>query len=86
MTLSCDVISGAPAVQMTVAPLSLMTLLSPSPHLRPPSCVRSLWAPSPKACRVLERPAGFWKVPPSPAQEGRTQSQPSSSLCPLLPK
>ena len=57
MTLSRDVISGAPAVRMTVAPLSLMTLLSLSPHLHPPSCVRSLWAPSPKACQVLESPA-----------------------------
>ena len=67
---------------MTLAPLSLMTLLSPlqlcpSPSVLPPP-----------------RPACFWKVPPSPASLGlgkpRAQSQagegdvqPSSSHCPL---
>lgn len=73
--------SGAPALWMTSAPLSLMTLLSPlqlcpSPSVLPPP-----------------RPAWFWKVPPSPASLGlrkpRAQSQagadvqPSSSHCPL---
>ena len=65
VTLSPDVLSGAPAVRMTVAPLSLTTLLSPSP---PPPAVSGPSGPPPP------RPAGFWKVPPSPAPEG-AQSQ-----------
>ena len=73
VTLSRDVLSGAPAVRMTVAPLSLMTLLSPSP-VSIPLAVSGPSGPPPL------RPAGFWKVPPSPAQEGRAQSQPEQPM------
>ncbi|CAI9160848.1 unnamed protein product [Rangifer tarandus platyrhynchus] len=61
---------------MTVAPLSLMTLLSPSPPSAPPAVSGPSGPPPP-------RPAGFWKVPPSPARKAELRAS-QSRRCPAL--